>query len=173
MRIYLLGFMGCGKSHTGKKLAQLLDCPVIDLDTLIEEQAGMEISEIFAREGEKSFRLREQKALHETAKSEHLIIACGGGAPCFFDNMNWMKKHGLTVYLQTSVETLVEHLLPGREHRPLIAALSEEELPLFIEKKLFAREPVYLQAQIVFSQKIPFENIAEALKEEIEFISKA
>ena len=162
--------MGSGKTFWGEKLAHLLDYPFLDMDDLIEDQAQMSISDIFAKEGEDGFRLREQKALHDTVKDDHSVIACGGGTPCFFDNMDWMKAHGLTIYLQVPVEILVMHLLPGREHRPLIAAFSEDELPKFIAKKLSGREPIYQQAQLVYSQKEPFENIAQRLMEKIENI---
>lgn len=164
--------MGSGKTFWGKRLAQLLNYPFLDMDDLIEDQAEMSISEIFAKEGEDSFRLREQKALHSTLKDEHGVIACGGGTPCFFDNMDWMKAHGFTIYLEVPVEILVMHLLPGRDHRPLIASFSEQELPGFIEEKLSGREPVYQQAEFVYAQKEPFENIAQGLKDQIESRSK-
>lgn len=173
MRIYLIGFMGSGKSYFGYQLAELFDYRFIDLDELIEKEAGMDIPAIFSQEGEDGFRQREREALHHTRHCEQTIIACGGGAPCFFDNMAWMNQHGLTIYLEASVQVLVERLLPGREHRPLIAALPEKELHAFIEKKLAGRAPIYRQAQIIFSQSRADDEIAEDLKKTIEQFRKA
>lgn len=172
MRIYLVGFMGSGKSHTGRQLAQLLGYPFLDLDALIEERAGMDIPSIFAREGENGFRQREREALHSTRRLEEIIVACGGGAPCFFDNMEWMNQHGLTIYLEAPVPVLAQRLMPGREHRPLIAGLAEEDLPAFIEEKLANRDPIYRQSQILFFQKLPNEEIAQELKNTIERFQK-
>ena len=172
MRIYLVGFMGSGKSHTGRQLAQLLGYPFLDLDALIEERAGIDIPAIFAREGESGFRRREREALHSTRQLEEIVVACGGGAPCFFDNMDWMNRNGLTVYLEAPVEVLAQRLTPGREHRPLIAELSENELPAFIEEKLAGRDPVYRQSQILFSQGAANEEIAGALRKAIERFQK-
>lgn len=133
----------------------------------------MTIPAIFAEEGEKGFRKREREALHHTRQYEQIIVACGGGAPCFFDNMEWMNQNGLTVYLEAPVEVLAQRLMPGREHRPLIAALSENELPAFIEEKLAGREPIYRQAQIIFSQSQAGDEIAGNLKRTIEQFIKS
>lgn len=167
-RIFLIGFMGCGKSYTGQRLADLLDYRFLDLDDHIEARAGMDISTIFAREGEDGFRQRERQALHDMAQIDRVVVACGGGAPCFFDNMAWMNQHGLTIYLEATPQLLAERLHPGREHRPLLAALSDSELLSFIEQKLQKRQTYYQQAHLIFSQQEPFADIAPAVKKQLD-----
>ena len=153
MLLFLIGFMGAGKSYTGKSLAKQLNWQFIDLDDRIEEQEGCTISELFAKDGEHAFRLAEQESLRSLAGCQKLVIATGGGTPCFFDNMEWMNTHGVTIYLAASVELLAERLNAARSHRPLLAHLREEELVFFIEKKLEARTPFYKKASIVFRQR--------------------
>lgn len=153
MRIFLIGFMGSGKSHIGKRLAPKMGYEFMDLDHLIETNAGKKISEIFKTEGEESFRQLESETLKSLGKKDKIIISTGGGTPCFFDNMEWMKKHGKTIFLDVVTPILVERLLPRTAHRPLLAGKSPEELTLFIEEKLEARRKNYEQSEIILVQE--------------------
>lgn len=167
MRIFLLGFMGSGKSHTGRRLAELTGMQFIDLDYWIENQQDRTIPTIFESEGETAFREIERTALHDMKQFENVIIACGGGTPCFFDNMDWMNQHGLTVYLDTPVEILVKRLKPERAHRPLLKNLSEPELYQFVEKKLMERFFYYQQAQVIYKISTSKEDTASLLQQNI------
>ncbi|WP_106151315.1 shikimate kinase [Marinilabilia salmonicolor] len=146
--IYLTGFMGSGKSTFGRLLARELDFKFIDLDKYIETQEGKSISEIFARYGEETFREVERLAVHESTKSGKAVIATGGGVPCHFDNMEVMNKYGLTIYLKVSPEALTDRLMPAREHRPLIAGKTRDELLAFIKTTLQQRTPFYEMATL-------------------------
>ena len=120
--IFLIGMMGSGKSTTGEQLAKLLGWPFIDLDLRIEDQQRCSIAQIFSEKGEKGFRLLEREALQSVlALASPAVIACGGGTPCFFDNMENMKNSGWVVYLQTPVEVLKKRLVSGDPERPLLS----------------------------------------------------
>ncbi len=147
--IYLTGFMGSGKTTLGKLLARELNATFTDLDHLIESREKTTISELFAKQGEEGFRQLERQVIRETAGMQNTVIATGGGAPCFFDNMEIMNQNGTTIYLYLSPEALTQRLLPARNHRPLIAGKSEEELYNFIQTKLKEREPFYRKASII------------------------
>ena len=147
--VYLTGFMGSGKTTVGKKLAAQLNYTFIDLDSYIEQQEGRSISELFNEHGENYFREVEHQCLQTLLKLEKLVIACGGGTPCFYDAMQQMNEHGITVYLQMNVLAIFNRLKQGRMQRPLIAGKSDEALRQYIDEKLKEREPLYLQAQIV------------------------
>ncbi|HFC01185.1 MAG TPA: shikimate kinase [Phaeodactylibacter sp.] len=148
MRIFLIGFMGSGKTYTGRRMAKMLGRDFIDLDEYIEAKEGRTISAIFAQEGEDYFRKIEKKCLHEMKKKSNAIIATGGGTPCFFDNMDWMNRNGRTVYLETPAETLLQRLKNEKEKRPLLKNFSTKELRLFIKNKLKEREAFYHKAEI-------------------------
>jgi len=153
MRIFLTGYMGCGKSTIGRKLAALMGMNFIDLDKYIEERNFKSVPDIFAQEGEASFREKERQALHEVAQFEDIIIGTGGGAPCFFDNMQRMNEAGITIYLAPDNETLAFRLLKSKTERPLIAGKDREELIRFIETALEKRAPFYEQSKIVIRGK--------------------
>lgn len=162
--IYLTGFMGSGKTTTGRLLAHSLRYDFTDLDEFIEKQEKASISELFERHGESGFRELERYALHETSKLKDVVIATGGGVPCFFDNMDVMNKMGTTIYLKLSPENLAYRLLRGQEHRPLIAGKTREELQLFIRSKLSEREPWYQKAQIIAdTASLPPKEIVELI----------
>jgi len=163
-RIFLTGFMGCGKSHTGRRLSEALNVPFVDLDNWIENQEGQSIQAIFKTSGEAAFREIEREALHQMIQYGQAVIACGGGAPCFFDNMEWMNRHGITIYLQTPVDELCRRLLPEMAHRPLLKGLNEQTLSDFIGEKLALREPYYLQSQVVATLPGALEDMLVALK---------
>ncbi|TXF91730.1 shikimate kinase [Neolewinella aurantiaca] len=159
--IYLTGFMGSGKSHTGKLLAERLGLPFIDLDAVIETTAGKTISEIFAEEGESAFRELETSSLRATANDPPGVVSTGGGAPCFNDNMDWMNRHGVTVFLDPPVGVLLQRLETGRDHRPLLQPA--QELGAFITRKLASRRPQYEKAQIQLSLADPNAEVERLL----------
>jgi shikimate kinase len=147
-RIYLIGFMGSGKSYAGRHLAPKLDFDFLDLDYLIEQRNKMSVSDIFARKGEETFRHLEREALEATAFLEQTVISCGGGTPCYFDNMSWINRHGLSVFIHTSPALIAQRLRRGQEKRPLIKGLSDDALKSFIADKLNERLPYYQQAMV-------------------------
>lgn len=161
--IYLIGFMGSGKSHVGKKLAAALYCPFLDLDQAIERRSGLKVREIFEQKGEAYFRLLERRALHDTAFGPPRIVATGGGTPCFFDNMAWINHNGLAIYLNAHPSVLLERLWRGRAKRPLIAHLGEANLLPFIKKKIGDREAFYKKAPVHYSITSAAQNTAEDL----------
>lgn len=148
MIIFLVGFMGCGKSTKAKQLAQQLNCPVIDLDAEIVQKIGTSIDAYFAANGEANFRNLETETLKTFAYPATCVVATGGGLPCFFDNMEWMNANGKTIYLQMEPAQLVSRL-KNREKRPLIKDMSDEELLVFIENKLGERDIFYKEAHII------------------------
>jgi len=166
MRIYLIGYMGSGKSTVGKGLAKAFGLQFIDLDTYIEKRNFKTIPELFATVGEEGFRKAEQKALHEVSEFENVVIATGGGAPCFFDNMEVIKRTGKSVYLRGTPHILAERLLNSKTERPLIKGKSEEELITFIHETLAKREKWYLQADIIldFDCNLTIEEVVETIE---------
>lgn len=163
MRIYLIGFMGSGKSYTGKRLAQLMSYRFLDLDEVIVENAQKSIRRIFEEEGEAHFRVLEKNALRDTGTLVNTVISCGGGAPCFYDNIDWINEYGLSIYLEAAPRLLVQRLLHKRAERPLLKDIPESELLAQITAKLQAREACYLKAAAVFRQNQLEEAVAEQL----------
>ncbi len=153
MRIFLTGYMGCGKSTIGRKVAALMGINFIDLDKYIEERNFKSVPVIFAQEGEQAFRMKERQALEEVSQFEEIVVGTGGGAPCFFDNMKRMNESGITIYLAPDNETLAYRLLKSKTERPLIAGKSREELEQFISQALEKRAPFYEQSKIVIRGK--------------------
>jgi shikimate kinase len=148
MKIFLVGFMGSGKSTAGKKLAALLDYTFIDLDAMIESETDRSVTEWF-REGEPKFREIESLVLKQTADFKNSIIATGGGTPCFHENMNWMKEQGLTVYLKMTPGGLFHRLIASKTKRPLLEGKTDVELMEYISETLKEREYFYAQAHYV------------------------
>lgn len=148
--IFLIGYMGCGKSTLGRALGRTTGLQFIDLDNYIELRFHKTVSELFAEKGESGFREIERNMLHEVADFQNVIIACGGGTPCFFDNMDYMSEHGTTVFLDASIGKLHSRLMRGRGKRPLIAQKNDEELLAFIEEALSKRMPYYRKAKVTF-----------------------
>lgn len=146
-RIIIVGYMGAGKTTVGRQLAKELGLQFFDLDWYIESRMHKTVPELFAERGEEGFRQIEHNMLHEVAEFEDVVISCGGGTPCFFDNMQYMNSQGSTVYLKASPEVLHGHLKMGKVERPLIKGKSPEELDAFIKEQLRQREPFYSQAR--------------------------
>lgn len=145
-RIILIGYMGAGKTTVGKALAKELGIIFYDLDWYIESRMRKSVSQIFAERGEEGFRKIEHNMLHEVAEFEDVIISCGGGTPCFFDNMDYLNQQGQVVYLKADPEVLYKHLLMGKGERPLLKNKTPEELITFIREQLEKREPYYTKA---------------------------
>jgi len=149
MKIFLIGFMGCGKSTLGKKLALKLGYTFVDIDKEIERMVNMSISEYFQKNGEEAFRELESSALKTINLPENSVIATGGGAPCFFDNLQWMNANGTTIYLSLSPKALAKRLENGIEQRPVLQNLKGEQLEQFIAERLELREKFYKQAELI------------------------
>lgn len=140
--------MGAGKSRLGSRIASLMDLKFIDLDREIEKDQGLMIDQIFREKGEKGFREIEKRVLHQNIKSDRLVLACGGGTPCYEDNMEVMNESGTTILLDVPPEVLLSRLLNSKQKRPLIENKNEEELREYIDLKLAEREPYYNKAKI-------------------------
>ena len=147
MTIFLLGFMGCGKSYVGRALAQKMGYDFIDLDAAIESAEGKKIIEVFEMKGEVAFRKIETAMLKKIYK-DNTVISTGGGTPCFTDNLEWMKSKGLTVFLNPSIDVISDRLKTEKSQRPLIAAVQDEELKNYIYKLYLQRLPYYEAADL-------------------------
>ncbi len=171
--IFLIGYMCSGKTTLGRALAVRTGLPFVDLDDLIEERAGCPVKEIFATKGEKAFREMEREALATAATlPDGAIIACGGGTPCYGDNMEFMNGRGLTVHLVVSDnDRLLTRLREGKAKRPLIAHLSDGEIESFITGQMASRRPYYTRAAEEFDSS-RLENEAEVEETVSMFISK-
>ena len=145
-RIILIGYMGAGKTTIGKALAQELGLRFYDLDWYIESRMRKTVAQLFAEQGEEGFRRIERSMLHEVAEFENVLISCGGGTPCFFDNIDYINAQALTLYLKASPDVLYKHLKMGKTVRPLLLNKTPEEVKDFIIGQLAAREPFYLRA---------------------------
>lgn len=150
--IYLLGFMGCGKSYLGKWLSEKFNLNFLDLDQFIEDSTQLSIPQIFSSNGEEGFREQEANLLRKTTDFNQYIISCGGGTPCFHDNMKWIKNHGISIYLKTSEELLFKRLNNQKTGRPLISSMSDDDLRHFISIKISEREKFYEQADYLYLQ---------------------
>ena len=158
--IFLIGFMGCGKSTFGRKLAAQFDYEFIDMDTFIEEQSGKTIPQIFAEEGEDYFRNLEKEAIKELSNKKNCVIATGGGAPCFNDNMALMNELGITVYLELSPEKLAQRLVLDKTERPVLQGKNGDELVAHISSLLQNRELYYKTAKITVDADSPEDLLA-------------
>lgn len=167
-RIILLGYMGAGKTTLGKALAENLHLEFVDLDWYIESKQGKAISQIFAEQGEDEFRRIERDMLHEVASKENVVIAVGGGTPCFFDNIDFMNQQGKTVYIKASTDTLIAHIHMGKTRRPLIDGMTDDELHRYIDQSMCMREPYYIKAKHTLTiETIRLQSQIEAYVEEI------
>jgi shikimate kinase len=156
VNIYLIGFMGCGKSYWGRQLNNRLKIPICDIDYLIEIKEKSKVSDIFHNNGEDYFREKECQVLQDLIRTNNsCIISCGGGTPCFNNNIELMNSHGITIYLKASKEYLFNNLKVNQKIRPSIAKLNDAELRNFIDIKLDERKVHYEKAMYI----IDIENI--------------
>lgn len=146
-RILIVGYMGAGKTTVGKVLAKDIGMQFYDLDWYIERRMRKTVPQIFAEQGEEGFRKIEHNMLHEIAEFEDVVISCGGGTPCFFDNMEYMNSKGDTVYLKAEPELLYAHLRMGNVERPLLKDKTPEQMLCFIREQLSLRDPYYIKAR--------------------------
>lgn len=158
--------MGAGKTTVGKALAKDLGIQFYDLDWYIEERYHKTIAQIFAERGEDGFREIERNMLHETAEFENIVLSCGGGTPCFFDNMAYMNRQAKTVYLKATPEILTQHLRMSKTERPLLKGKNDEELIQYISTSLETRTPYYSRAHYTFDVTLldNSENIKDAVR---------
>lgn len=153
MKIFLIGFMGCGKTHWGKEISMKLKIPFFDLDAKIEESEGKKIQEIFDEKGEEYFRHLEKEVLYLLSEShETFVMATGGGTPCFFNNVDYLKKHGTVIWINCSVDCLYKRLLLEKDKRPLISKIPAQQLRSYIVKKFSNRKIFYQQANIILNE---------------------
>ncbi len=166
MHIFLIGFMGSGKSSLGVALAKSLNYEFLDLDELITEQNGDTCANLFNLKGEDFFRKKEKLALETVMKMDKkLIISCGGGTPCFYDNLEKMKENGVVIYLKVSLPELTRRLSGNNANRPLLTGTEPEQLPEKIENLLFEREQFYKQANyIIEGDTMNLDRIINVLK---------
>ncbi len=154
MRIFLIGFMGSGKTHWGERLAAALQMPFFDLDARIAEEEGMDVPEIFTVKGEEFFRYKEKECLEKLVEQlDHFVLSAGGGTPCFFNNIKFMKQNGKVIWLNTATPVLTERLLRERRRRPLLSQISESGLESYIVRKLGERKIYYEQADVMVEEE--------------------
>lgn len=166
-RIILIGYMGAGKTTIGRVLARRLNLDFFDLDWYIEDRFHKKVADIFAESGEEGFRKIERNMLHEAAEFENIVLSCGGGTPCFFDNMEYMNQLGETLYLKASPETLYAHLKMGKGVRPLLLNKTPEEVQVFIREQLKQREPFYDKAKHIIDINVMdnLDKVEQTVKE--------
>lgn len=150
MKIYLIGYMFSGKSTLGKVLARELGYDFIDLDILFEQKYKTSIPIFFKKYGEQAFRIIEQQVLRSTETLDNCVIATGGGTPCFFDNIEWINAHGISVFFNPSVTKILYYASISKKPRPILANKTDEERALYVEQQLQQRLPFYTQAHITF-----------------------
>lgn len=154
MRVFLIGFMGSGKTHWGKQLAAKLKIPFYDLDEVIVEKEERSVTEIFAECGEEYFRVLEKDTLESLIDdNESMVLSCGGGTPCFFNNIETMKKYGVTVWLNTHAEVILQRLMKEKSSRPLLKNIADEDMKSYIIRKLNERRMYYEQADVVLDNE--------------------
>lgn len=165
-RIYLTGLPGSGKSYLGKKLAEALRLPFIDLDQVIEQQTNKTIPHIFSDEGEMHFREVEAKALREQSQHLQFVLSCGGGTPCFHNNMRFINENGLSVFVNTPVTEILKRMNQQETaNRPLFAAEGQVSVHDKLQTLLQKRRPVYEQAHVIIEgSTVPVETVLEKIK---------
>lgn len=166
--------MGAGKTTLGHALAKETQLPFYDLDWYIESRMHRSVKQLFDERGEEGFRNVERTMLHEVAEFENVIISCGGGTPCFFDNMDYMNQQGDTVYLKALPEVLFAHLRMGRTVRPLLLNKTPEEVCAFIREQLPQREAYYAKAKYIFDVNIMdnYKKIQSTVKQLLDLLEK-
>lgn len=163
--IFLIGFMGCGKTHWAKELSKTLALPYFDLDEKIEEQTQKSIPQIFAEKGEEHFRKIEKEILYLITEShENFVMATGGGTPCFFNNIDYLKKSGTVVWINCSIDCLYHRLIKEKDQRPLISQIPDAKLKAYIVKKFSSRKIFYQQAHVIINEdEVNLNNLIERI----------
>ena len=174
-RLYIVGYMASGKSTFGRALAEKTGWKFIDLDSEIEKKAGTKIPQLIAERGEAAFRELEGAALRQTASECKTVIACGGGTPCFRDNMEFMTLHGMTLWLIATPERIAERILEAGDTRPLVAGMEKPHLLDFVRKHLLQRQHHYCKASMRFSgerleDKARIDESVEKFLDEFDFL---
>ena len=164
-RIYLVGYMGAGKTTAARRLAHRLGWEVVDTDALFEEKYKISVNDFFNKYDEPLYRKLESEVLKATESLENVVVSTGGGTACYFDNMEWMNQHGLTVFLRISPQAAVDRVIHSRHKRPLVEGKSEEELTEFVNRHYASRMPFYEQAIItVKSEDLDVDSLLEMIK---------
>src|SRR5690242_2503499 len=165
MKIFLIGFMGSGKTYWGRQLSKKLKLPLFDLDDKIVEQENKPINQIFSEKGEEYFRLLEKDVLYLLTEShESFVMASGGGTPCFFNNIDYLKKNGTVVWINSSIDNLYQRLLKEKDQRPLLRDIPDDQLKSYIIRKFSSRKIYYQQADIILSEDdITLETIVDKI----------
>lgn len=164
--VFLIGYMGCGKSTLGRRLARRLGVPFVDTDARVEEREGATVSDLFRYEGEQRFREIEREVLDAAiAGNDSAVISTGGGLPVWGDNMARMNAAGCTVYLRRSAENIAGRLSPyGRRKRPRLQGLNDEELVAFMTRDMASREPFYSRAKLILAcDSLPDDELVERI----------
>jgi shikimate kinase len=164
-RIYIVGYMGAGKTTAARRLAQRMGWEVVDTDALFEEKYKISVNDFFNKYDELLYRKLESEVLKATESLDHVVVSTGGGTACFFDNMDWMNQHGLTVFLKISEKAVVDRLLHAKRKRPLAIGKSEKELTEFVQRHYTERLPFYEQARItVKAEDLDLDDLVRRLE---------
>lgn len=165
MKVFLIGYMGSGKTTIGRRLAKQLNYEFVDVDQLFEERYRLSISAFFEKYDENAFRKIEKDLIVELSQKSNLIISTGGGAPCFFDNLEVMKNSGVVVYIQMAVKSLSDRLSNAKKVRPILKNLIGDELNSFIQNQLVEREVFYKKATITIKgESISIDALSETIR---------
>ena len=167
-RIYIVGYMGAGKTTAARRLAQRLGWEVADTDALFEEKYKISVNDFFNKYDEPLYRKLESEVLKSTESLENVVVSTGGGTACYFDNMEWMNQHGLTVFMRISPQAAVDRVIHSRHKRPLVEGKTEEELTAFVSGHYASRMPFYEQARItVKSEDLDVEGMMNIIIENL------
>ena len=165
-RIYIVGYMGAGKTTAARRLAQRLGWEVADTDDLFEEKYKISVCDFFNKYDEALYRKLESEVLKSTESLENVVISTGGGTACYFDNMDWMNQHGLTIFLRISQKAVVDRLVHAKRKRPLAEGKTEEELAAFVEQQYIGRLPFYEQSRItVKAEDLDLDSLVKQIEE--------
>ena len=166
-RIYIVGYMGAGKTTAARRLATRLGWAVADTDDLFEEKYRISVDDFFHKYDEALYRKLESQVLKETESLENVVVSTGGGTACYFDNMDWMNQHGLTVFLRISEKAVIDRLIHAKRKRPLSTGKSEAELTAFVQQHYTSRLPFYEKAKItVKSEGLDLDNLVQLVENE-------
>ena len=164
-RIYIVGYMGAGKTTAARRLANHLGWEVVDTDAMFEEKYKISVCDFFNKYDEPLYRKLESEVLKSTADLENVVVSTGGGTACYFDNMEWMNQHGLTVFLRISQKAVVDRLVHAKRKRPLAEGKTEAELTEFVNRHYTSRLPFYEQAKItVKAEDLDLENLIKQIE---------